>query len=135
MKKSTILSGALLLSFFLPWVDFNFIAFSGYDLPRAVSQLMSFGGKSSSPLLYAVYLLPLASALKLAGGFKLIQFPENLSKIDYFLALVVVGFVLYYTYRIPADYLSFLGIGIYATVILAVLGLVVKDGEIGNKQE
>jgi hypothetical protein len=81
-----------------------------------------------------VYLLPLVSALKLAGAFKLIEIPEILRKADYYLALVVVSFVLYYTSGIPADYLSFLGIGMYATVILAVLGLVVKDGEIGEKQ-
>jgi hypothetical protein len=129
MKKSTILTGLLLLSFFLPWVDFSNISFSENELPYVLGQFRTLTERGSVLILFAFCIPQFLSAWKIAGAFKLLPFPEILQKSDFLLALMMMGFLLYFSSNYSHDYTSFLGFGFYATVIVAVLGLVVKDGE------
>ncbi len=132
MKTTTLLSALLLVAFFLPWVDFSIFIFSGYQLPKAIHQLSSFGGKESPLifLIYSVYLIPIISILNIATDLKLINFSKSFKKIDFYLALFVCVYITYTAIERSTNFFSFLGIGFFITAIVAIIGLFNKNDKV-----
>lgn len=56
----------LLISFFLPWIDAMITTFNGFQLPKAVNDLIGMtGDNSGAVILYVLYLIPLLSIIYL----------------------------------------------------------------------
>ena len=132
MKKTSVLSIILLIAFFLPWVDFSFITFSGYQLPKAIHQLSSLGGQESPLifLVYSVYLIPIISILNIATDLKLINFNKSFKKFDFYLAVLVCVYMMYTALERSTNFFSFLGIGFFITAIVAIIGLFIKNDKV-----
>lgn len=132
MKKTTLFSIILVVAFFLPWVDFSFITFSGYELPKAIHQLSTIGGGGSSLifLVYLVYLIPIFSILNIASDFKLISFSQSFKKFDFYLAVLLCIYIIYTAIERGTDIISFLGIGFFVTSIISILGLFVMNDKV-----
>lgn len=60
MKKNTILSICILFAFFIPWYDFYYTIFWGFELPFALTKLLDLDS-STLPFFYVIYIIPLFS--------------------------------------------------------------------------
>jgi hypothetical protein len=136
MKRTTVLSIILLIAFFMPWADFNFLSFSGFDLPKSITQLgrMRFLFSESDAdflmLTYLIYLIPLFSIVGISSDFTNTNLAAYVKKVDYYVALIFCALILILLGKMGEKSLSFLGIGFYLTFIIAVVGVFIKDKSI-----
>ena len=139
MKRTTILSILLLIAFFTPWIDFQFITFSGFDLPKSII----FFQETSDPFfevnsivllfVYVAYLIPLFSTLSILGDFLQFPFIKYIKKIDYFLALICSIIIIALMAKITSEPFSFLGFGLYLTFIISIIGIFIREKSIATK--
>ena len=116
-KWENVFSLVLLISFFLPWVDFGIVSIPGYKIVsvgQGLSDLASaFGNENTSlpPSLYLVYLIPLLSLLIMYMSYKE-QKPKLLSA---FTGIFIV--LAFFYYLLVGGDLGYVGIGAYLTLI------------------
>lgn len=129
MKKTTfrveiILLAGILISFFLPWVDFTFFSISGYEIPIRIANLENFSNTFSnqdqtSPIVlwsYTLYLIPFLSIsaliLNIIGKQKRV-----LEKI---VASIPIIIVLFFYLVFGNQAFNTFTIGIYLTLFLSI---------------
>jgi hypothetical protein len=133
MKRTTVLSIILLIAFFMPWADFNFLSFSGFELPKSIVQLggMRFLFNESDAdflmLTYAIYFIPIFAILSISSNYVSLPFSAHIKKVDYYLALIFSIIILLLLSKMNSRVFSFLGIGFYLTVIISLIGIFLKD--------
>ncbi len=138
MKRTTVLSIILLIAFFMPWADFRFISFSGFDLPSSLIQLSSFSLSSTESNLltasYLIYLIPLFAMITILGTFFQIPFSNKIQKVEYYLGLIFLIIIIITLSKMNSRVFSFLGIGFYLTILISVIGIVITDKEISTSK-
>lgn len=58
MKITTIASICIIIAFFVPWYDFYYTFFWGFELPFALTKLLDLES-STRPYFYVIYFIPL----------------------------------------------------------------------------
>lgn len=129
LKYTTALSASLLISFFIPWINWSFFKFSGYDLPPVINSFypagrLSIGAYQSVSIAYLLYLIPLCCVLSIIRDFTGLRLIPVIS--EFLAGLILSGVLYYYMDRHDEDMLHSLSTGYYFTVCLSVLGLIVS---------
>ena len=136
-KLENICASLIIAAFFLPWVDFGFFSASGYSLPNLASSLSQLGqvfsenseSASTNYFIYAVYVVPLLSALVLLYGY----LDKPIKNICIAAGAINLGGFLYLFFTASSVEIGMYGMGIWVTVIasilmlLATLGYIKKD--------
>lgn len=128
MKRNTILSIGILISFFLPWINFTFFSLGGYEIPTSldklynISMLFKNGEKPAiAKISYLLYLIPIASVFNIIKDISkqktYIFFNEFV-----FGGIAVIAFFIK-AHQINEDPTSVLSFGYYFTIIFSVLGI------------
>ncbi|WP_147320015.1 hypothetical protein [Chitinophaga silvisoli] len=127
IKYTSAISVALLLSFFIPWISWRFLKFSGYDLPPVINSIYTTGrltidGIPIISMAYLLYLIPFLCVLSIIRdltGLRLVPVTS-----EFIAGLVLGGVFYYYIDNVGNNFLYSLSIGYYLTIISSVLGLV-----------
>ena len=125
MKRDTIFTIGLLISFFLPWLDFKLFMISGYNTPQYLKKLSDFaeiviGNNDSSDLTlyYLIYSIPLICV------FNMIKELSGNKGTFFLLQYIIVASCLICPLTILANYpVSSLTFGFYLTLTFVVLGI------------
>jgi len=150
ITATTFFSIGLLISFFLPWVDFRFFTVSGYNIPASLEKLLSLGNALESfgnalenilgsgnattgnnlngsdenliKLTYLLYLIPVCSAYNIFRDFT--QAKKFRFSIEFILGLIAsILVILFIITRIEdGEGLKYLSFGFYLTAGFSVLG-------------
>lgn len=139
MKKSTIFTIGLLISFFLPWYTVTIFTVSGYDLPTTLNKLdnlRSLFKKDSdydidtflNKITYILYAIPIFSILRIIENYSNEKkLPSFLSKFHFIVGffftpiLIVKGGITNSTLTPEKE------IGFYLTFLFSILGLLITD--------
>lgn len=131
MKINTIITGGLLIAFFLPWIDLTIFTLSGYNIPTSLDKLaytLSFiDDNNNSDILkisYFLYLIPVISVVNIIRDF---AGYKNSYLINEYLFGILASIMLFIIV-INTDALStsILGIGFYLTFIFSVIGTILN---------
>lgn len=128
MAIKLFFSIVLLISFFLPWIDFGFYSFNGYTLPTSLDKLIAvdriFTGSEDFNYLkfsYLLYLIPLCTCFSM-----IIQITSKGKSVfwgEFIFGLLGVIMVFLYVFSITEDVVEVFGIGFYLTGIASFVGL------------
>lgn len=128
MKLSTLFSIGILISFFLPWIDFTFYSLSGFEIPTSLDKISNvnsvLGNKENMEILkisYFFYLIPICSIFNIIKDLSKGKYTLFLDEF-FFGIIAVIAFVLF-VYNLNEKSISFLSLGYYLTLIFSVLGL------------
>ena len=133
-KIENICAIVLIVAFFLPWVSFGgMFSFAGYQIPNALegaNQLLAIGNESgevaSNPEIYLVYLVPL-----LAVGVLATDYLKSDEKVAHYVAIAAgVLPLLGFLYMVIDNGMQGMAIGIYLTVVAAIVMLLATFGVI-----
>ena len=130
-KTSTFFSIGILISFFLPWIDYVVTRFSAFRIPMALDSLANFGQSSGINMAYAkvsylLYLIPCFAIYNIVSD---LTRKENRWEINEFGTGITATVILLILFLANGGNLSIFGIGFYLTAIFSILGLVVSDRE------
>ncbi len=129
-KFTTIFSIGILFSFFLTWVEFSFLSFSGYELPTSIDKLITISKVFSNEadleylyLIYFVYLAPFLAFINII--FDLTKATYRTFINEYLVGIFVCFFLFILTVSLNnATKLNFeFGIGFYLTCFFSFFGL------------
>ena len=132
-KIENICAIVLVVAFFLPWVSLGgMFSFAGYQLPNAAEGInaMAAAFSESEPdtnyVVYLVYLVPL-----LAVGVLATDYLKSDEKVAHYVAIAAGAFpLLGFLYVVIDNGIEGLAIGIYLTVIAAIVMLLATFGVI-----
>jgi len=132
-KIENICAIVLVVAFFLPWISLGGIfSFSGYELPNAAQGVNAMAAAFSETeadtnyVVYLVYLVPL-----LAVGVLATDYLKSDEKVAHYVAIAAGAFpLLGFLYVVIDKGIEGLAIGIYLTVIAAIVMLLATFGVI-----
>ncbi|MBU3659585.1 MAG: SHOCT domain-containing protein [Flavobacteriales bacterium] len=141
MKRTSVFSIALLIAFFMPWLDFRFITLSGFSIPQMLNDIgqlplpINESDKEFLIVTYVLYLLPLLSIMSIASDFLELKNKNAFKKLDFYLGLVFSVIIILGITQLNERVFSFLGFGFYFTVIVSLIGVFVKDKPLFQPKE
>ncbi len=132
MRRSTIFSIGLLISFFLPWIDLTFYTLSGYNIPTSLDKLVNVGNAFSGiirnedityKLSYLLYLIPVVSMFNIITN--ITRKEEKISgMIEFSLGILFTSIIFISTYFLYIEALYKFSFGFYLTAIFSIIGMV-----------
>lgn len=121
-------SFVVLISFFLPWIDFGFYSFSGYNLPSSFDKVITinnfFNSQENLGLLkfsYLLYLIPVCACVSIL--MQVIKTKNNYFFGEFVFGLFGVIILFLYVLSITEEFAGIFGIGFYLTAIASFVGL------------
>lgn len=130
MNLRTILSIALLISFFLPWINTPLFTLSGYDIPISIQKLNNiftiFDDNNEMAnviivLMIVFYLVPILAAYRILKNFSKLRAP-NYTVSEFSIGLMITILIFLLVKEINENALAFLSIGFYSTFLFSLLG-------------
>ena len=128
-KTSTFFSIGVLISFFLPWVDYVFTRLSAFKIPMVLDSLANFSQLFGKEMAYvkATYLLYLIPCFAIYNIISDLTKKENRWDVSEFWAGTTATAILLILALVNGGNLSVFGIGFYLTAIFSILGIVFRD--------
>ena len=132
MKRSTILSIGLLISFFLPWIDFTILTLNGYEIPLSLDKLSNLNKLLNKKddldiykLSYFFYLIPICSVYNIIKDFSAIKGSYFLNEFG----IGILSIILLYVgvTNINEKATSVFSIGYYLTGLFSILGFLLNN--------
>jgi hypothetical protein len=133
MKNRTLCSIVLLISFFLPWVDFTFFSFSGFGIPSSLNRLAMIGSmwnKTDYSQLnwgYSLYLIPIFAILSTCSDLMNIKQLKLFRNSDFKISIILITCLVIYYGSSYDNLFSVLSFGIYLSFLISFIGLLVKE--------
>ena len=132
-KIENICAIVFIVAFFMPWVSYDTglgtIQASGASIPGTVNNLVSLAGESAPWYVYLVYLVPLTAIGVLVTDF--LKADEKIARIVTIVAGVLpLAGLIYVLIEAGSIAFSFLGIGMYLTILAAIAMLLAVFGVI-----
>ena len=128
-KTSTFFSIGVLVSFFLPWVDYVITRFSAFEIPMALDSFANFGQLFGNNITYVkfTYLLYLIPCFAIYNIISDLTKKENRWGVSEFWTGLTFIAILLFLVLANGGNLSVFGVGFYLTALFSVLGLVYSD--------
>jgi len=132
-KIENICAIVFIVAFFMPWVSYDAgfiqVQASGASIPGTVNNLVSLAGESAPWYVYLVYLVPLTAIGVLVTDF--LKTDEKIARIVTIVAGVLpLAGLIYVLIEAGSIAFSFLGIGMYLTILAAIAMLLAVFGVI-----
>ena len=132
-KIENICAIVFIVAFFMPWVSYDAgfiqVQASGASIPGTINSLGSVAGESAPWSVYLVYLVPLTAIGVLVTDF--LKTDEKIARIVTIVAGVLpLAGLIYVLIEAGSIAFSFLGIGMYLTILAAIAMLLAVFGVI-----
>lgn len=133
MKRTSVLSILLIIAFFLPWADFELFSFNGFEIPDSLAKVGRLKGVFNDSdmtfisVSYALYLIPILAVGNLIIGFMETKYEEYIKRSEFYFGLILSILFAFIVGNIDDDLLGFMGSGFYMTLIVSIVGILIKD--------
>ena len=128
MNRITYFSFALIIVYFLPWLDLTLFTVSGFEVPSSIDKLLNFSEflndtKSAElNITYFLYLIPILATISIIGDFN--KRNRNWLFNEFVAGLLATIYIYYLLTEMSIEPRKLISIGYIMTFIISAIGLI-----------